>query len=197
MKKNNSVHQMVTMAMLAAISIVLMYFVRFPILPAAPFLEYDMADVPILIGTFLFGPVQGLVLTIIVSLIQGFTVSAGSGWIGIVMHIFATGAFVIIAGNVYKVKPTRLSAFIGLVVGSIGMTLVMIPLNLIFTVRFLGVPREAVMAMLIPTIIPFNLIKAGLNSIVTFVVYKSVSKTVARLAPAETKDVPTVEHTNM
>ncbi len=104
--KKNSVHQMATMAMLAAISIVLMYFVRFPILPAAPFLEYDMADVPILIGTFLFGPVKGLILTILVSLIQGFTVSAASGWIGILMHIFATGAFVIVAGTIYRLKPS-------------------------------------------------------------------------------------------
>lgn len=196
--KKNSVHQMATMAMLAAISIVLMYFVRFPILPAAPFLEYDMADVPILIGTFLFGPVKGLILTILVSLIQGFTVSAASGWIGILMHIFATGAFVIIAGTIYRLKPTRLTAFISLVVGSLGMTLVMIPLNLIFTVRFLGVPREAVMAMLLPTIIPFNLIKAGINSVVTFVVYKSVSRAVDKLAPAAMEEkVPTADQSNI
>ena len=65
----------------------------------------------------------------------------------------------------------------------------MIPLNLIFTVRFLGVPREAVMAMLLPTIIPFNLIKAGINSVVTFVVYKSVSRAVVKLSPAEIKDM--------
>lgn len=194
--KKNSVNQMVTMAMLAAVSIVLMYFVRFPILPAAPFLEYDMADVPILIGTFLFGPAQGIVLTIIVSLIQGFTVSAASGWIGIVMHICATGAFVIIAGTIYRVKTTRLSAFTGLVLGSIGMTLVMIPLNLIFTVRFLGVPREAVVAMLVPTIIPFNLIKAGFNSVVTFAVYKSVSKAVSKFTPVM-KDVPTADNSNI
>lgn len=179
--KSSRVHQMVALAMLAALSIVLMYLVRFPLLPAAPFLEYDMADVPILIGTFLFGPLNGLLLTIIVSLIQGFTVSAASSWIGIIMHICATGVFALIAGSVYQFNKTRSGALVGLVLGSIGMILMMIPLNLIFTVKFLGVPRETVVAMLIPTIIPFNAFKALLNSAVTFLVYKPVSRAFSKL----------------
>lgn len=168
--------KLVTMAMLAGLSIVLMYLVRFPIIPGASFLEYDMADVPILIGTFLFGPVSGLILAAVVSVIQGVTVSAASGWIGIVMHFIATGTFVIVAGLIYRRMRSRKGAVIGLVCGSLSMAAVMIPLNLIFTVYFLGVPREAVVAMLVPMIIPFNLIKAGINSVLTFFVYKPVSK---------------------
>jgi riboflavin transporter FmnP len=38
----------------------------------------------------------------------------------------------------------------------------------------MGVPRETVMKMLVPAIIPFNLIKAGVNSIFTFLLYESV-----------------------
>jgi riboflavin transporter FmnP len=37
-------------------------------------------------------------------------------------------------------------------------------------------PTEAVDAILIPAILPFNLIKAGINSAVTFLVYKVISK---------------------
>lgn len=168
--------KLVTLAMLAGLSIVLMYLVHFPIIPGAAFLEYDMADVPILIGTFLFGPVSGLILVVITSVIQGLTVSAASGWIGIVMHVIATGTFVIVAGLLYKWMQTRKGAVLGLVFGSIAMTAIMIPLNLIFTVMFLGVPYEAVVAMLWPAIIPFNLLKAGINSVLTFFVYKPVSK---------------------
>lgn len=47
----------------------------------------------------------------------------------------------------------------GLAVGSVLMTLVMIPLNLVFTGIFMGTGVEAVVKMLIPAIIPFNLIK--------------------------------------
>ena len=183
--KRNTKH-LVTLAMLAAVSVLLMYLVRFPIFPAAPFLEYDMADVPILIGTFLLGPISGLILTVVVSIIQAMTVSAGSGWIGAIMHICATGGFVIAAGLLYQKFKTRKGAAAALIAGSLVMTLLMIPLNLIFTVRFLGAPREVVVAMLIPTIIPFNLIKAFANSIITFAVYKSVAR-VLRLQTAEAK----------
>lgn len=185
MKSN--VRQMVTMAMLAALSILLVYMVRFPIFPAAPFLEYDMADVPILIGTFLFGPISGLILTVVVSLIQAVTVSAGSGWIGAIMHIIATGAFVLVAGTIYHKFTSRGGAVVSLILGSIAMTLAMIPLNLVLTVAFMGAPREVVMGMLVPIIIPFNLIKAGANSVITFAVYKAVAR-VLRLEIAETKE---------
>lgn len=167
---------LVKMALLAALSIVLAYFVHFPIFPTAAFLEYDMADVPILIGAFLFGPVNGLALTVVASVLQGVTVSAASGWVGVLMHFFATGAYVMTAGTIYKKRHDRVGAVIGLCAGTAAMTLAMIPLNLIFTVYFLGAPFEAVRDMLIPTIIPFNLIKAGANGMITFFVYKAVAR---------------------
>ena len=64
---NEKVRKLVTMAMLAALSIVLVYVIHFPIFPAASFLEYDPADIPILIGTFAYGPLAGVLLTVVVS----------------------------------------------------------------------------------------------------------------------------------
>ena len=86
------VKKMVLIGMFSAISVILVYLFRLSLFPAAPFLEYDMADIPIVLITFMYGPSAGLITTVIVSVIQGLTVSAGSGWIGILMHIFATGA---------------------------------------------------------------------------------------------------------
>ena len=80
-----STKKLTTMAMLAALSIVLISIVHFPLFPSAPWMEYDPADIPIFIGTFLFGPISGLLLTVAVSVIQGVTVSAASGPIGIVI----------------------------------------------------------------------------------------------------------------
>ena len=54
MKVSEATRKLTTMAMLTAISIVLVTFVHFPLLPAAPWMEYDPADIPIFIGTFLF-----------------------------------------------------------------------------------------------------------------------------------------------
>ena len=58
-----STRQLVSMAMLGAISIVLVAVIHFPLIPAAAFLEYDPADIPILICAFAYGPLAGLLLT--------------------------------------------------------------------------------------------------------------------------------------
>lgn len=184
---NPRTKQMTVMAMLVAISVVLVYLIHFPIIPAAPFLEYDPADIPILIGAFAYGPVAGLILTVIASVIQGFTVSAASGVYGIIMHIIATSTLVLIASGIYRVKHTRVGAVIGLVCGTLAMSGIMMVANHFVTPIFLGAPVEVVDAMLLPMILPFNLLKAGINSIVTFLVYKVVSRYIIHAEPKERK----------
>ena len=60
--------------------------------------------------------------------------------------------------------------------GSLAMVMVMIPLNLFFTTLFLNVPRESVLAMLLPVVIHFNIIKAGINSTLTLALYRSAGR---------------------
>ena len=170
-----STRQLVSMAMLGAISIVLVSVIHFPLIPAAAFLEYDPADIPILICAFAYGPAAGFILTAVVSFIQGMTVSAQSGIIGIIMHIFATGACVLVAGGIYKKNKTTKTAVFALICGAVVQTLAMIVMNMIFTPLFMGAPLEVVMSMMIPAIIPFNALKAGINCAITFFLYKSIS----------------------
>ncbi|MDR3295025.1 MAG: ECF transporter S component [Clostridiales Family XIII bacterium] len=195
--------QLAKMGLLAAISILLMALVHFPIFPPAPFLKYDPADIPILIASFSFGPLAGLLLTVIVAVIHGISFSA-SGPYGVLMNIIATGALVLVAGFIYRFSPsfqrgkrlpeelggsrhivfffqiyggkTRKMAAVALICGTLAMVLIMIPANLIVTPLFMGAPVEAVKALLLPAILPFNLIKAGLNSLITFLLYKRISK---------------------
>ena len=169
------------MGMLVAISVVLVYFIHFPIFPAVAFLEYDPADIPILIGTFAFGPVAGVLLTIVTSVVQGVTVSAASGAYGIIMHIIATSVLVIVAGVIYKFNKTRKGAVIALICGTAAMAVVMIGANLIITPLFMGMPRSMVWDLM-PFIVGFNAIKAGINSIVTFFLYKRISGILHRTA---------------
>ena len=176
MSRSQQIRKLVVMALLVAISVVLIYAIRFPLVPAAAFLEYDPADIPILIGALAYGPVAGVMLTVVASLIQGLTVSAGSGWYGIIMHIIATSTLVVVASSVYRFKHTRTGGIIGLVLGTLSMGLIMMPANHFITPLFTGWPVEAVDALLLPGILPFNLIKAGLNSFVTFLTYKTVSR---------------------
>ena len=170
-----------TLAIFAAISVILMYLIHFPIFPAASFLEYDPADATILIASFIFGPLWALGLALCVAGIQAMTVSAASGIIGFFMHFIATGAFCLTAGLIYKYRKTSKGAIVGLLVGTCAMAAVMVPLNLIFTPMF-GVPIDAVKQMIIPIIIPFNLIKAGLNSAITFFLYRKIETLIAKKA---------------
>ena len=178
MMNRTYVDRVVKLGLLAALSVLLAVTIRFPIFPAAPFLEYDMADVPVFIGTFLFGPWWGLLLTAVVCVLQGLTVSAGSGVIGVLMHFFATGGFVLVAGFLYRAQKyhTFKGALLSLACGCVTWVLLMIPLNLIFTGWFMGTPTSVIWSMMGPVILPFNAIKAVGNSAITLLLYKSIGR---------------------
>lgn len=173
MKSTARTTRLVKMAMMVAISCVLLLVVRIQY-PLAPFLVYDPADVPIFITTFAFGPAAGMLVTVVVSLLQAF-VLGGDGIYGCLMHIIATGTFVIIAGNLYKRNKTRKGALKSMIIGVIAWVIMMCVANYFITPLFMGVTRQVVLGMILPIIIPFNLLKAGINSAITFVLYKRIS----------------------
>ena len=76
--QQNNTARLAKMAMLVAISIVLVMLIHFPIFPAVAFKEYDPADIPILIGTFAFGPAAGVVLTVVTGVLIGLI--TGNAW---------------------------------------------------------------------------------------------------------------------
>lgn len=172
---NQKTKKLVSLGMLTALSIVLMLFVRFPLFPSAAYLEYEPMDVPLLISGMHFGPASGFLVVVLSSIIQAFTVSGANGWIGALMHIISSGVLVLVASFIYNKNKTRKNAILGLIAGTIAMTLIMIPANLIITTNLYGVPIEVVKATLFTVTIPFNLLKAGINSVITFIIYKPIS----------------------
>ncbi len=170
------------LGVLTALSVVLVMLIHFPIIPAASFLEYDPADIPIYTVTLMYGPAYGLVITILVSLIQGLTVSAQSGVYGIIMHIISTGAFVLMLSIVHhNIKKLKYGFIISLICGIFAAVIIMIPANLIITPYFMGTPVEVVKSLLIPAIIPFNIVKQCINALVTAIVFIPVNKTVMKI----------------
>lgn len=160
--------------LMTAISCVLLLLIRIPF-PPAPFLKYDPADVPIFVTAFAFGPIAGMVVTSIVSLIQAFGLGE-DGLYGFLMHMVATGSFVIVASIIYSRHKTKKNAIIAIVIGVITMTVVMCFANMFITPLFMGVPRKAVMSMILPVVMPFNLLKGGINGLLTMLIYKRISK---------------------
>ena len=172
--KDQRLTDLVEMAVLSALAFVFILLIRFPIFPATPYLVYDPGDIPLLIGSFLFGPLAGFCMTCIVALLQALFLS-GDGLVGFAMHVIASGTLVVVAGLIYRRFHTRKGAAGALIAGSVAMGLVMIPANLLFTVNVYGVPYETVIATM-PLTVGFNLLKAGINSVIVFLVYKPLSR---------------------
>ncbi len=167
-----NLYRLIAMALLTALSVVSILVVQFPIIPAAPFLIYDIADIFILLGCLIISPLAGLIVLVLASVIQAFTVSAGSGLYGLLMHLVASGVLVIVFSLfLYIGKKHTAYIIAGMVCGTLAMTLVMIPMNLLVTPYFLGTPVQAIKELLLPAFIPFNLLKAGLNSALTLMIF--------------------------
>ncbi len=75
---------------------------------------------------------------------------------------------------IYKKKRKLSGAIVGLFCGWGCMVLVMLLWNYLITPIYMGYPREAVVELLIPAFLPFNLIKGGLNVAMTMILYKPV-----------------------
>lgn len=171
-KSQSRLYRMCATSMLVALSVVSVLLLRWVPIHSAPFLEYDFADVFILIGAFFFGPLHGFIALLIASAIQALTVSTSSQLYGFIMHIVASGALLLVSSLCYKYFGKGLTGLIiGLLGGTFAMTLVMIPMNLIVTPYFMHVSVSTIRAMLWSAFIPFNLLKAGLNSVFSAVLF--------------------------
>ncbi len=180
MKKYDT-KRIVTLGLMAALAFAAVALIR---IPAVSFLKYEPKDVLLAITGFLFGPIDALIVTVIVSVVEMVTVST-TGPIGLLMNVISSCSFVCIAAALYQKQRTLKGAVIGLGIGVVVMTAIMILWNYLITPIYQGVPRPAVAAMLVPVFLPFNLVKGTLNSALTMLLYKPVVETLrkAKLAP--------------
>lgn len=175
-KSDKNVRKLTMIGMLCAIAYAVMVIGRVPIVL---FLKYDPKDVVITIGGFIFGSLSAFTISAIVSIIEMFTVS-DTGIIGCIMNILASCSFACTAAFIYKKKHTLRGAVEGLLCGLIGMTIIMVLWNYLVTPIYLGYPREAVVELLLPAIIPFNLLKGGINMALVLLLYKHVVNALRR-----------------
>lgn len=183
-----TVKKITTLAMLAAMAYIVMAFIRIPLMPAAPFLEYDPKDIFFVIAGFLFGPLESLVIIVLVCFIEMVTVST-SGPIGLLMNVIASACFVIPAALIYKKKKSLTFAVIGLAAGVLCMTGSMVLWNWLISPLYMGVPQEVIVPMLPTVFAPFNLIKAGINMALTLMIYKPISAILHKSGIIEEKSV--------
>lgn len=172
MKSKTRTNKLVVISILSAMAYVIMVVGRVPMIA---FLKYDPKDIVFMLGGMAFGPLATVAMSVGVSVIEFMTVSS-DGPIGLLMNILATVSFVTTATIIYRKNYSTLNLVIGLIAGSLLTTIVMVAWNYIVTPWFLGIPRPEVVKMLVPVIIPFNLIKSAINSAIIIIIHEPALK---------------------
>lgn len=192
-KETWTTRTMVKVTVLGVISFILMFF-EFPLLfLAPPFIKMDISDLPALIGAFAMGPMVGVIVQFLKNLLNVVIEGSTTGGVGEFANFVVGSAFAYTAGLVYYKKKTFGRAVAGLVLGVIVMTIVISFANYFvmfpFYAKIFGWPIENLVemgtainknivdmkTMIIYAIVPFNLLKGTLVTLVTILVYKRVS----------------------
>lgn len=182
---NNKTKKLTTFGMLCALAYVVAAVGRIPLVL---FLKYDSKDIIIAIGGLIFGPLTSFLIALIVSLVEMVTISE-NGIIGCLMNIISSCSFACTAAFIYSKRRKLSGAIGGLFCGWGCQVVVMILWNYLITPFYMGYPREAVVELLIPAFLPFNLIKGGLNAAITMLLYKPVVTALRRSHLIETSQM--------
>ncbi|EEI18500.1 Riboflavin transporter RibU [Lentilactobacillus hilgardii] len=160
--------RLVEMSVLAGCSYVLM-FISFPIIPIVPYMKIDFADIPILIGTVLFGPVSGITIAGLKSLLYWLTTSGGSliGLIGVGSSFLSSVTLILafyLGNRFFGSMKNSLRIILVIALMMISLTVIMslsnwiavIPLYMSMVGMKIGMPLSS---LILFGVVPFNLIK--------------------------------------
>ena len=196
-KMNFGTREIATIGMLGAIATVLMLF-EIPLPFAPPFYEIDFSEVPVLIGCFAMGPLAGVLIElvkILLNFVLNGTVTAG---VGEVANFCIGCAFCVPAGIIYERMKTKKGAVVSLISGTLAMTILGCFINAYVMLptyaKAFHMPIDALIAMgtevnagitdlftfVMFAVVPFNLLKGVLVSIIVLLVYKKISPIIKR-----------------
>lgn len=190
--KNNRLNTMIKISLLSVMAFVLMFIeTALPIFPN--FLKIDISEIPALLGAFALGPVEGIVIELFKNVLKLIFKGTETGFVGEFANFIVGSILVFTAGSIYKARKSKKTAIIGLVVGSLAMSVIASILNytilLPLYAKIYKAPIDAFVAMghmvnhninslrdlVLLSILPFNLLKGFVVSLITIPVYKSVS----------------------
>ena len=161
------IKKMVSVALICALGYLCTFIFHFKV----GFLTFDAKDAVITLASFIYGPVTGVVTSLLVAIIEFFTIS-DTGIYGFVMNFASSAVFAGTAGLAYKYRHNLAGAVIGLAAAVVAMTVTMLLLNLAVTPYYMHCTVGEV-AALIPTLLfPFNLVKAIMNAGLSYVLYR-------------------------
>ena len=179
-------------AMLGALSAILM-ILEFKIPLAPTFVAMDFSDVPIMLGGFLLGPLAGVLIVSLKIFLNLILNGTSTMFVGELANFILSVAFVLPAALIYKREKTKKSAIKGLIISTIFTSILAIVMNVFFIfplyVSLFGLTMDSIVemakvanplvndltTMLIFSLLPFNLFKYGVVSLIVMVSYKKLS----------------------
>lgn len=190
--RHSNLNKMIKISFLSVMAFILMFFeVSVPIFPE--FLKIDISDLPALLGSFAFGPIEGVAIELFKNILKVIFKGTQTGFVGEFANFVVGTVLILVVGYIYRYKKSRKMAIVGLLIGSIVMSVMAAVLNysvfLPLFAKAFKMPIDAFVSMgamvnpkihnlrdlVMFSILPFNLLKGFIVSIITLVVYKSVS----------------------
>lgn len=189
-----STRKMAMIGMFSAIAMILHLF-DFP-LPFAPaFYKLDFSELPILVGTFAFGPAAGVTMEFIKILLKLFIKGTSTAFVGDLANFVIGCSFILPASVIYAFRKNKKTAILACVIGTAILTVFGTAFNAVYLLpafsKLYGMPLEQLLAMgsavnsrvkegsivsfVIACVAPLNLIKGASVSIVTLLIYKPLS----------------------
>ena len=186
--------KMAMIGMFSALAMILMLF-EFPVPFAPPFYELDFSEIPILIGTFAFGPLAGVMMEFLKILLKLCIKGTSTAFVGDLANFAVGCSFILPASVVYAFRKNRKSAVIACVTGTLVMTVFGTAFNAVYLLpafsEMYGLPlgqiikmgqdvnpmvqEGSIVSFVAACVAPMNLIKGTLVSVVTLLIYKPLS----------------------
>lgn len=192
MNRKKSVLQLTMIALFCALAYLCLFVFRIKV----SFLTFDAKDAVMTIGAMFFGPIAGLTMALLTTLLELITVS-DTGFYGWLMNFLGSLAFIMPVSLLYAWRKKLPFAMVGLAASIVVMTGVMVVANMYITPLYLGVSRDTVIELIPTLLFPFNLTKAILNAGIVLVLYKPVSQAMHRAGLSQAQEIPRFKFNHM
>ncbi|WP_029323070.1 ECF transporter S component [Butyrivibrio sp. AE3004] len=184
--------KIVIIGIFSAISAILMLF-EIPMPFAPSFYKLDLSDLPAVIGGFAFGPMTGVMIEFIKILLNLIINGTQTAFIGELANFIVGCSYVLPASIIYIFRKNRQTAFISCLAATMIITIVGSSLNAFYLLpafaKLYGMPLDALIGMgtainpainnmftfVLFAVAPINLLKGGVLSGITVLVYKKLS----------------------
>ncbi|MCD8379419.1 MAG: ECF transporter S component [Lachnospiraceae bacterium] len=184
-----STQKLCFIGLFGALSAVLMLF-DFPLFFAPSFMKLDLAELPGILGGFMFGPLVGECIVVVKILLNTLMTGSSTMYVGELSNLILSSIYVLTASVIYKLHKTRKQAVLSLVAAVLTVSVIALISNTFFIFPayavIYGMSMETIvsmaaavnplvhdtMTMMLFSVFPFNLVKYGAVSIITFIVYK-------------------------